>query len=158
MRTYPPGFLSLSVSVACERFAFFLLLSLLLLYLGERFGFTTANATDHLGCFIAVSYVSPLLGGIVADGRIGVVRVASLGYLAAALGYALLMVQNVPTLYAGLLLVAIGSGMAKSAPQTFTVRLYRNAPTQQDEGLTFIYLLANASAIVSPVVGEATHH
>lgn len=155
MRTYPPGFLSLSVSVACERFAFFLLLSLLLLYLGERFGFTTANATDHLGCFIAASYVSPLLGGIVADGRIGVVRVASLGYLAAALGYALLMVQNVPTLYAGLLLVAIGSGMAKSAPQTLAVRLYRNAPTQQDEGLTFIYLLANASAIVSPVVGEA---
>jgi dipeptide/tripeptide permease len=46
MRLYPPGFLSLSASVACERFGFFLLASLLLLYLNERLGFTTAQATD----------------------------------------------------------------------------------------------------------------
>ena len=92
MRRYPPDFLTLSASVACERFSFFLLLSLLLLYLKDRLGFTTASATDILGCFIAATYVSPLLGGIVSDGRVGVVRVASLGYLIAAIGYALLMI------------------------------------------------------------------
>ncbi len=156
MRRYPPGFLTLAASVACERFSFFLLLSLLLLYLNERLGFTTANATDILGCFIAATYVSPLLGGIVSDGRVGVVRVASLGYLIAAVGYALLMIERVPTLYVGLALVALGSGAAKSAPQALATRLYAAIPEHRDHGLTLIYLLANASAIVSPVVGETT--
>jgi len=154
MRRYPPGFLTLSASVVCERFSFFLLLSLLLLYLNERLGFTTASATDILGCFIAATYVSPMLGGIVSDGRVGVVRVASLGYLIAAVGYALLMIERVPALYAGLALVALGSGAAKSAPQALATRLYADIPEHRDHGLTLIYLLANASAIVSPVVGE----
>ena len=79
MRQYPPGFLSLSASVACERFGFFLLASLLLLYLNERLGFTTAQATDVLGCFVAATYLSPLLAGAITDGRRGIVRVASLG-------------------------------------------------------------------------------
>jgi dipeptide/tripeptide permease len=102
MRRYPPGFLSLSASVACERFGFFLLASLLLLYLNERLGFTTAQATDVLGCFIAATYVSPLLAGAMTDGRFGIVRAAALGYLVAAAGYALLAAESRPTLYAGL--------------------------------------------------------
>ena len=48
MRLYPSGFMSLSASVACERFGFFLLASLLLLYLNELLVFTTAQATDVL--------------------------------------------------------------------------------------------------------------
>ena len=154
MRRYPPGFLSLSASVACERFSFFLLLSLLLLYLTERLGFTTASVTEILGCFIAATYVSPLLGGSLADGRIGIVRTASLGYLIAAIGYALLLIERVPALYLGLALVALGSGAAKPAPQALATRLYAHAHEQRDGGLTLIYLLANASAVVSPVVGE----
>ena len=154
MRRYPLGFLSLSASVACERFGFFLLLSLLLLYLTEQFGFTTAQATDILGCFIAASYVSPLLGGVLADGRLGIVRTASIGYLVAASGYALLLVPTVPALYFGLTLIALGSGSAKSAPQALATRLYAHAPHERDSGLTLIYLLANASAVVSPVIGE----
>ncbi len=154
MRRYPPGFLSLSASVACERFSFFLLLSLLLLYLTERLGFTTASATEILGCFIAATYVSPLLGGNLADGRLGIVRTASLGYLIAAIGYALLLIERVPALYLGLALVALGSGAAKPAPQALATRLYAHAHEQRDGGLTLIYLLANASAVVSPVVGE----
>ena len=154
MRRYPPGFLSLSASVACERFSFFLLLSLLLLYLTEPLGFTTAQATDILGCFIAATYVSPLLGGVLADGRLGIVRTASIGYLVGAAGYALLLVPQVPALYIGLALIALGSGSAKSAPQALATRLYVYAPDQRDSGLTLIYLLANASAVVSPVIGE----
>ena len=154
MRRYPPGFLSLSASVACERFSFFLLLSLLLLYLTEPLGFTTARATDVLGCFIAATYVSPLLGGMLADGRLGIVRTASLGYLIGAAGYALLLVPQVPALYVGLTLIALGSGSAKSAPQALATRMYVHAPERRDSDLTLIYLLANASAVVSPVIGE----
>ncbi len=50
--------------------------------------------------------------------------------------------------------LALGSGAAQSAPQAFATRLYANIPEHRDHGLTLIYLLANASAIVSPVVGE----
>ena len=101
MRLYPPGFLSLSASVACERFGFFLLASLLLLYLNEQLGFTTAQATDILGCFIAATYLSPLLAGAFTDGRLGIVRVASLGYVVAATGYALLAAESRLMLYVG---------------------------------------------------------
>ena len=154
MRRYPPGFLSLSASVACERFGFFLLTSLLLLYLNERLGFTTAQATDILGCFIAATYLSPLLAGAITDGRLGIVRVASLGYVVAATGYALLAAESRPTLYVGLTLVALGAGAAKLAPQSIATRLFAAKPELHDRGLTLIYLLANVSALVSPVIGE----
>ncbi len=154
MRLYPSGFLSLSASVACERFGFFLLASLLLLYLNERLGFTTAQATDVLGCFIAATYLSPLLAGAFTDGRLGIVRVASLGYVVAATGYALLAAESRPTLYVGLTLVALGAGAAKLAPQSIATRLFAAEPELHDRGLTLIYLLANVSALVSPVIGE----
>ena len=154
MRLYPSGFLSLSASVACERFGFFLLASLLLLYLNERLGFTTAQATDVLGCFIAATYLSPLLAGAFTDGRLGIVRVASLGYVVAATGYALLAAECRPTLYVGLTLVALGAGAAKLAPQSIATRLFAAEPELHDRGLTLIYLLANVSALVSPVIGE----
>ncbi len=154
MRRYPPGFLSLSASVACERFGFFLLASLLLLYLNERLGFTTAQATDVLGCFIAATYVSPLLAGAFTDGRLGIVRTAAFGYLVAAAGYALLAAESRPTLYVGLTLVALGAGAAKLAPQSLATRLFAAEPELRDRGLMLMYLLANVSALVSPVIGE----
>mgnify|MGYP003376192833 FL=1 len=154
MRLYPPGFLSLSASVVCERFGFFLLTSLLLLYLNERLGFTTAQATDILGCFIAATYISPLLAGALTDGRLGIVRAAALGYIVAAAGYALLTAESHPTLYVGLTLVALGAGTAKLAPQSLATRLFAAKPELHDRGLTLIYLLANVSALVSPVIGE----
>ncbi len=154
MRRYPPGFLSLSASVACERFGFFLLASLLLLFLNERLGFTTAQATDILGCFIAATYLSPLLAGAFTDGRLGIVRVASLGYVVAATGYALLAAESRLMLYVGLMLVALGAGAAKLAPQSIATRLFAAEPELHDRGLTLIYLLANVSALVSPVIGE----
>ena len=154
MRQYPPGFLSLSASVACERFGFFLLASLLVLFLTERLGCSTAQATDVLGCFIAATYVSPLLAGAITDGRFGVMRVAALGYLIAAVGYALLTAESRPTLYVGLTLIALGAGAAKLAPQSIATRLFAAEPELHDRGLTLIYLLANVSALVSPVIGE----
>ncbi len=154
MRRYPPGFLSLSASVACERFGFFLLTSLLLLYLSERLGFTTAQATDVLGCFIAATYVSPLLASAVTDGRFGIVRGTALGYIVAAAGYSLLVAESRPTMYAGLTLIALGAGAAKLAPQSLATRLFAAQPQLHDRGLTLIYLLANVSALVSPVIGE----
>ena len=154
MRRYPPGFLSLSASVACERFGFFLLASLLVLFLTERLGCSTAQATDVLGCFIAATYVSPLVAGAMTDGRFGIVRAAAVGYLAAAAGYALLAAESRPTLYAGLTLVALGAGAAKLAPQSLATRLFAAEPELHDRGLTLMYLLANVSALVSPVIGE----
>ena len=154
MRQYPPGFLSLLASVACERFGFFLLASLLVLFLTERLGCSTAQATDVLGCFIAATYMSPLLAGAMTDGRLGVVRAAALGYLIAAVGYALLTAESRPLVYAGLLLIAIGAGAAKLAPQSLATRLFAAKPELHDRGLTLIYLLANVSALVSPVIGE----
>ncbi|MBL9040344.1 MAG: MFS transporter [Myxococcales bacterium] len=154
MRRYPPGFLSLSASVACERFGFFLLASLLLLYLNERLGFTAAQATEVLGCFVAATYVSPLLAGAITDGRLGIVRAAALGYLIAAVGYALLAAESRPALYVGLTLVALGAGAAKLAPQSLASRLFTAEPELRDRGLMLMYLLANVSALVSPVIGE----
>jgi POT family proton-dependent oligopeptide transporter len=154
MRQYPPGFLSLLASVACERFGFFLLASLLVLFLTERLGCSTAQATDVLGCFIAATYVSPLLAGAMTDGRLGVVRAATLGYLIAAVGYALLAAEGRPLVYAGLLLVSLGAGAAKLAPQSLATRLFAVRPALHDRGLTLLYLLANVSALVSPVIGE----
>jgi dipeptide/tripeptide permease len=154
MRRYPPGFLSLSASVACERFGFFLLASLLLLYLNERLGFTTAQATDVLGCFIAATYVSPLLAGAISDGRLASCELRLSGIWSRRWVMHSWPAESRPTLYAGLTLVALGAGAAKLAPQSLATRLFAAEPELRDRGLMLMYLLANVSALVSPVIGE----
>jgi POT family proton-dependent oligopeptide transporter len=153
MRRYPPGFLSLSASLACERFGFFLLTGLLLLYLRDRLGFSTGRATDILGCFVAGTFVSPLVAGTVAYARLGSVRTAAVGYVVAMVGYAFLCVTQEVTLYVGLTLVAVGTGAAKLAPQTLAMQLLADN-AQRDRGVTLMYLLANVSAVLGPVGGE----
>ena len=54
----------------------------------------------------------------------------------------------------GLTLVALGAGAAKLAPQSLATRLFAADPELRDRGLMLIYLLANVSALVSPVIGE----
>ncbi len=154
MRLYPPGFWPLSASVACERFGFFLLTSLLLMYLRERFALSAAQATDVLGSFVAATYLSPLVVGFATDGRMGVVRIAAVGYLVAATGYALLLADGAWPFGVGLTLIAVGAGAAKSAPQALATRILADSPDLRDAGLTLIYLLVNVSAVVGPVVGE----
>jgi POT family proton-dependent oligopeptide transporter len=154
MRRYPPGFLSLSASVACERFGFFLLASLLLLYLNERLGFTTAQATELLGCFIAATYVSPLLAGAMTDGRLGIVRAAAVGYLVAAVGYALLDCRESPDAVCRLDAGCARRWRSEVGPAVTRHPSVCREPELRDRGLTLMYLLANVSALVSPVIGE----
>lgn len=84
----------------------------------------------------------------------GVVRIAAVGYLVAATGYALLLADGAWPFGVGLTLIAVGAGAAKSAPQALATRILADSPELRDAGLTLIYLLVNVSAVVGPVVGE----
>ena len=85
--------------------------------------------------------------GAITDGRFGVMRVAALGYLIAAVGYALLTAESRPTLCGPSDPDCARGWRSKVGPQSIATRLFAAEPGC-DRGLTLIYLLANVSALV----------
>ena len=78
-RRQPRGLYVLCATVGFERFSFFLFSAILVLYLNERIGLPGARAVAIYGSFLCGSYLTPLLGGRLCDGRLGCRRTALLG-------------------------------------------------------------------------------
>ena len=76
---HPPGLKQLFFTEAGERFGFFLMLALFTLYLNERMGFSEAETFSLYGNFMGAVYLSPFVGGILADRYLGYVRSVLIG-------------------------------------------------------------------------------
>ncbi|MGC4001051.1 MAG: POT family MFS transporter [Anaeromyxobacter sp.] len=117
---YPPQIKYIVGNEACERFSFYGVSSILVLYMGQflLYGKQEATAIYHL--FVAVSYLTPMVGGYVADrltGRYAVILYVSLAYV---LGHAVLALWETRVgLWVGLLLIAAGAGGIKPCVSAF---------------------------------------
>lgn len=156
MPRYPAGFLPLCASVAAERFSFFLFYSLLALNLNEHRGLDPGQAASLVSYIVGASYLTPLLGGVIADGRLGHLRTAALGCLLASAGYALLLSEQPLFVCAALTLIVLGVGFFKSCSQALTGRLYLHDPQRRDSAFTLYYLFVNIGGLFGPILGSVT--
>jgi proton-dependent oligopeptide transporter, POT family len=150
---HPKALPFLFFSEMWERFGYYLMIGIFLLYLKnveEGFSMTNKEASDLYGTFIALVFLTPFIGGLLADRYFGYRRSIIAGGLMMALGYCLMAVHSLPVLYLSMTLVIMGNGFFKPNISTLLGNLY-NTPqyiARKDEGYNIFYMGINVGAFI----------
>ncbi|MGQ8336558.1 peptide MFS transporter [Sunxiuqinia sp. A32] len=164
---HPIGLSSLFATEMWERFSYYGMRALLVLFLTATFangGFEMAelDAFTIYGIFTGLVYVTPIIGGILADKVLGQRKTIYIGGLSMAIGQFLLatsamsvesnMAFRQPLFYAGLGILILGNGFFKPNISTMVGELYDNNDPRKDGGFTIFYMGINLGAFLSPLV------
>jgi proton-dependent oligopeptide transporter, POT family len=150
------GLTALFVTELWERFAYYGMRGLLILYLIDTttggMGWTQERASRLYGWFIGLVYLTPVLGGWLADRYLGTSRSLIIGGLLLSLGYfALALGDAGAAFYAGLTLLVVGTGFFKPNGYTMVGQLYPPGDTRRDAGFTVYYMSINLGAFLGPL-------
>jgi len=147
---YPRGFYVLFLSEMFERFAFYTLIFLLVLYLTNRVGMPDARTTLLFGAFTSFVYLATVAGGFVADRILGFRRAIILGGLFSSAGYLLLTAQD--GLYIGLAALVVGNGLFKVNITSLLGSLHDDNSAQRESSFTFYYMGINIGSFAASLI------
>ncbi|MDR1585802.1 MAG: peptide MFS transporter [Prevotellaceae bacterium] len=159
-KNQPKGLYALALANTGERFGYYTMLAIFMLYLQAKFGFDAFVAGQIYGGFLAAVYFMPLIGGFLAD-KFGFGKMITGGIVVMFLGYLLLSLPFLTpialatekfTMFAALALIAIGTGLFKGNLQVLVGNLY-DAPEyqrQRDNGFSLFYMAINIGAMFAP--------
>jgi proton-dependent oligopeptide transporter, POT family len=150
---HPKALPFLFFSEMWERFGYYLMIGIFLLYLKNvEYGFAMSNsdASDLYGTFIALVFLTPFIGGLLADRYFGYRNSIIAGGLMMGAGYCLMAVHNLPMLYLSMTLVIVGNGFFKPNISTLLGNLYSTPEFQhrKDEGYNIFYMGINVGAFI----------
>ncbi|MFN0200389.1 MAG: oligopeptide:H+ symporter, partial [Bacteroidia bacterium] len=159
---HPKGLPYLFFTEMWERFGYYLMIGLFTLYLKEQvenggFGMKDSEASDLYGTFIAFVFLTPFLGGVLADTKLGYRTSIVMGGIMMGLGYCLMGVHNIYALYAAMALVIFGNGFFKPNISTILGNLYTEPQfkDQKDAGYNIFYMGINIGAFICNFFGAA---
>ena len=153
----PKGLWTLALANTGERFGYYTMLAVFVLFLGDNFGFDSAWASETFSTFLSVVYLLPLFGGMMAD-KWGYSKMVVIGIFIMFFGYLLLSVPlgggntAIAAMCGGLLFVCMGTGLFKGNLQVMVGDLY-NAPEfadKRDSGFSLFYMAINVGALFAP--------
>ena len=149
--SHPPGLYVLFFTEMWERYSFYSMMAILSLYMNEALHFDIAHVGRVYGLYTAGVYFLPLVGGLLADRLLGFNRAIIVGGMLMMFGHVALGIELTPFFYAGLVLLACGSGLLKPNVSTIVGNLYRSRPELRDQGFNIFYVGINLGAFVSPL-------
>lgn len=147
---HPRGLFTLFGAEAWERFSYYGMRALLVLYLVKKIGLAREEALAIYGLYTGLVYLTPLLGGYLADKLLGRRKAVLIGGTVMALGQIALMFE--PLLFPALGLLIAGNGFFKPNISTMVGGLYREGDTRRDGAFTIFYMGINLGALWSPIV------
>lgn len=159
-KNQPKGLYVLALANTGERFGYYTMLAILLLFLQAKFGFSTALAGTIYSTFLALVYFMPMIGGWIAD-RWNFQKTVTLGIIVMFLGY---LVMAIPTergavssmiiMFAALLLISAGTGLFKGNLQVMVGDLYNDPrySDKRDVAFSLFYMAINIGAMFAPMV------
>ena len=151
---HPAGLFVLFFTEMWERFSFYGMRALLVLFLVSSFGiggwdWPRENALALYGTYLALLYLTPIIGGTLADKYLGNRRAIIIGALIMTLGHASMAIESIPFfLYLGLFLLVVGTGFFKPNMSSFISILYEDFPEKKDGAYTIFYMGVNAGAFL----------
>lgn len=165
---HPKGLYVCFFTEMWERFSFYGMKVLLLLYLTKYHLFTDADGYDLLGAYAGLVYAMPVLGGLIADRYLGMRKSVVLGGVLLCLGHLGMafegeqaravdgvVVQDALALnvfYFSLALIVMGVGFLKPNISTIVGRLYADGDPRRDSGFTLFYMGINLGAFLSALI------
>src|SRR5215472_7142718 len=140
-----------------ERFGYYGMTALVVIYMVDRLGYTDDRANLTFGAFVAMAYASPAVGGWLGDKILGTRRMTVVGATILAIGYGLLATPGAPVFLA-FGVIAVGSGLFKPNPANLVSKVYEGNPAKIDSAFTLYYMAVNVgssfSQIILPKVAE----
>ncbi|HEX7830120.1 MAG TPA: peptide MFS transporter [Thermoanaerobaculia bacterium] len=154
---HPRGLATLFFTEMWERFSYYGMRALLVLYMvgstqQPGLNFSTAKATQIYGLYTMLVYLSGIPGGFIADRFIGHYRAVLFGGVIIAAGHFSMAIQGLPFFYLGLGLIVIGTGLLKPNVSTMVGTLYRREDPRRDAGFSIFYMGINTGAFVAPLI------
>ena len=155
LKNHPKGLSVLFFTEMWERFGFYIMMAVYVLYMDKAFGWDDSVKGDFYGIFLGAVYFIPILGGWIGDkllGQINTMKVGATCMVFGFLGLALSSVDNLLFFYLGLFLVAFGTGIFKVNISVLVGNLYRDNPSLRDSGFNIYYMGVNIGAAIAPLV------
>lgn len=152
-RNHPKGLSVLFFTEMWERFGFYTMLAVFVYYLQANFGWDQATVTNIYGIFLAGVYITPIIGGWIADNFLGYGKTIMLGAITMGLGYGLMAVPTDSAffVYLALFVVALGNGLFKANISVLVGNLYSHSqPSLKDAGFNIFYMGINIGAFYAP--------
>jgi len=150
---HPRGLAVLFFTEMWERFGFYLMLGIFTLYMIDQTsgkGFSDIKAADIYGTYLALVYLTPFMGGLLADRILGYRLAISIGGALMGVGYIGLAFPGDKLFYVSLLLIIIGNGFFKPNISTLVGKLYDNEKYRnyKDSGFNIFYMGINIGAFI----------
>ncbi|GGH17504.1 peptide MFS transporter [Sphingobacterium alkalisoli] len=152
---HPAGLFVLFFTEMWERFSYYGMRALLTLFLISTIAdggweWTNERAMKLYGLYTGLVYLTPLLGGIIADKLTGYKKAITIGALIMTLGHASMALEGISAnfFYLGLILMILGNGMFKPNISSMVGSLYPDTSTKKDAGYTIFYMGINAGAFL----------
>ena len=156
---HPKGLTILFFTEMWERFSFYGMRAILVLYLtketiGENpgMGWSNTEALALYGWYTMLVYIMAIPGGIIADKWLGQKKTVFFGGLLIAAGQLTLVVDDITTFYTGLALIISGVGLLKPNISTMVGGLYAPGDIRRDSGFTIFYIGINIGAATAPLL------
>ncbi|BDA78711.1 MFS transporter [Leptospira kobayashii] len=149
---HPKGLPSLFLTEMWERMSYYGMRALLVLYLVKELHFSDEDAGQVYGLYTSLVYLTPVLGGYIADKYWGYKKAIYTGSFLMLLGHLSLAVPNLNFFYLGLGLIIFGNGFFKPNMSTLVGKLYKEKPGLRDSGFTIFYMGINLGGLLGPIV------
>ncbi|EJC6736987.1 dipeptide/tripeptide permease [Vibrio vulnificus] len=161
---HPRGLFLLFGTELWERFSYYAMRAILVLYLTDTtinggLGWSTKDALDLYGTYTGLVYITPLIGGYLADNYLGQRRSILIGGALMAIGQFTLALPadalglgSLHTFYLGLALLIAGNGLFKPNISTMVGDLYQEGDNRRDGAFTIFYMGINLGALIAGVV------
>ncbi len=153
-KKHPKALPYLFLSEMWERFGFYLMLGIFFLYMTDTqrggMALDRKEAADIFGTFIALVYVTPFVGGLLADRVLGYRFSVTLGGILMGIGYCGLAIPGMTAFYVSLLLIIIGNGFFKPNISTILGNVYNTSEYKplKDSGYNIFYMGINIGAFI----------
>jgi POT family proton-dependent oligopeptide transporter len=152
---HPKGLWYLFGTEMWERFGYYLMLGIFSLYMIENWnsggmGFSSAEKSDIYGTYLGLVYLTPFIGGLLADRLLGYRRSIILGGLMMSAGYFCLSIHSEFSFYLALFLIILGNGFFKPNISTLVGNLYSSdeLKDKKDAGYNIFYMGINIGAFI----------
>jgi proton-dependent oligopeptide transporter, POT family len=157
---HPKGLYMLFFAEMWERFSYYGMRAILIFYLVQHWLFKDGPANVIYGAYTALVYITPVLGGYLADRYLGQRKAVLFGGVLLAIGHSLMAVEGVggqddPTInvfWAALAFIIVGSGFLKANISVMVGQLYNLTDTRRDAAYTIFYMGINLGAAVGTIL------
>lgn len=155
----PRGLYLLFFTELWERFGFYTLQTIIILYMTKALLLTDDKAYLLYGAFSSMLYLTPVLGGFVADRYLGFQRSIIIGGFLLTLGYLITALPGHTSFFLGLSVIIIANGLFKPNVSSILGDLYRAGDPRRDGGFTLFYMGINIGSLLPPLfTGYLVNH